>query len=77
MNQINIDINENDNNKVILEKLKIVEEKSNDIDNQIKLKKEEMKLKGGYSKNTKMGDEIGKMIIQSIEEKINIMNKLK
>ena len=76
-NQINIDINENDNNKVILEKLKIVEEKSNDIDNQIKLKKEEMKLKGGYSKNTKIGDEIGKMIIKSIEDKINIMNKLK
>ena len=76
-NKINIEINENDNNKVILEKLKIVEEKSNDIDNQVKLKKEEMKLRGGYSKNTKMGDEIGKMIIQSIEDKINIMNKLK
>ena len=75
--KINIDINENDNNKVILEKLKIFEEKSNDIDNLVKAKKEEMKLKGGYSKNTKMGDEIGKMIIQSIEEKINIMNKLK
>ena len=76
-NKINIEINENDNNKVILEKLKLFEEKSNDIDNQVKLKKEEMKLRGGYSKNTKMGDEIGKMIIQSIEDKINIMNKLK
>ena len=35
-----------------------------------------MKIKGGYVKNTKIGDEIGDMLIQSIEAKINIMNKL-
>ena len=35
-----------------------------------------MKMKGGYIRNLKIGDEIGDMLIQSIEAKINIMNKL-
>jgi hypothetical protein len=40
------------------------------------MKQEEMKMKGGYIRNLKIGDEIGDMLIQSIEAKINIMNKL-
>ena len=35
-----------------------------------------MKIKGGYIKNIKIGDEIGNMIIQSIKSKMNVIEKL-
>ena len=67
-------IDDNDNN--IFQKIKSVQEQSDNIDNKVRLKKEEMKIKGGYIKNIKIGDEIGNMIIQSIKSKMNVIEKL-
>ncbi len=65
-----------DNDKNIFQTIKSVQEQSDNIDNKVRLKKEEMKIKGGYIKNIKIGDEIGNMIIQSIKSKMNVIEKL-
>jgi hypothetical protein len=35
-----------------------------------------MKLNGGYQKNPKIGDQLGSMLIESIQSKLDIINKL-
>ena len=40
-------------------------------------KKEFMKVKGGYINNTNIGDEVGDLLIESIQTKLSLLNKLK
>ena len=35
-----------------------------------------LKLNGGYLNNPKLGDEVGDLLIESIQNKLNIMSKL-
>ena len=42
----------------------------------LQLKKQILKLNGGYLNNPKLGDEVGDLLIESIQTKLNIMNKL-
>ena len=35
-----------------------------------------MKLNGGYLNNPQLGDEVGDLLIESIQTKLGIMNKL-
>ena len=74
--KVSITLDENDNTRNIYQKIKLVQDQAYNVDNKVKMKQEEMKMKGGYIRNLKIGDEIGDMLIQSIEAKINIMNKL-
>ena len=74
--KVSITLDENDKTRNIYQKIKLVQDQAYNVDNKVKMKQEEMKMKGGYIRNLKIGDEIGDMLIQSIEAKINIMNKL-
>ena len=49
---------------------------SENIDNKVQQKKQMLKLNGGYLNNPKLGDEVGDLLIESIQAKLNIMNKL-
>ena len=64
-----------DNNHII-EKLDMVKSLNNVIDKKILEKKEYLKAKGGYLYNTKLGDEVGNLIIESIQNKLSLLNKL-
>jgi len=80
------DIKTNLNNKLlsrnegkeenILEALKMVKAQTENIDNKVQQKKQMLKLNGGYLNNPKLGDEVGDLLIESIQTKLNIMNKL-
>jgi hypothetical protein len=82
----NIDIKTNLNNKIssrneknvdnIIDTLKMVKAQTETIDNKVQLKKQILKLNGGYLNNPKLGDEVGDLLIESIQTKLNIMNKL-
>ena len=81
-----IDIKTNLNNKItsrneknvdnIIDTLKMVKAQTETIDNKVQLKKQILKLNGGYLNNPKLGDEVGDLLIESIQTKLNIMNKL-
>ena len=81
-----IDIKTNLNNKItsrneknvdnIIDTLKMVKAQTESIDNKVQLKKQILKLNGGYLNNPKLGDEVGDLLIESIQTKLNIMNKL-
>ena len=60
----------------ILEALKMVKAQTENIDNKVQQKKQMLKLNGGYLNNPKLGDEVGDLLIESIQTKLNIMNKL-
>ena len=80
------DIKNNLNNKLlsrnegkeenILEALKMVKAQTENIDNKVQQKKQMLKLNGGYLNNPQLGDEVGDLLIESIQTKLNIMNKL-
>ena len=74
--KVSITLDENDNTRDLYQKIQLVQDQAQNVDNKVKMKQQEMKMKGGYIRNIKIGDEIGDMLIQSIEAKINIMNKL-
>ena len=81
-----IDIKINSNNKIvsrnegkngnIIDELKMVKAQTENIDNKVQQKKQMLKLNGGYLNNPKLGDEVGDLLIESIQTKLNIMNKL-
>ena len=60
----------------IIDTLKIVKAQTESIDNKVQQKKQILKLNGGYLNNPKLGDEVGDLLIESIQTKLNIMNKL-
>ena len=60
----------------IFDALKMVKAQTESIDNKVQQKKQILKLNGGYLNNPKLGDEVGDLLIESIQSKLNIMNKL-
>ena len=64
------------NNYHILETLDMVKSLNNEIDKKVSEKKEFLKIKGGYLNNTKLGDEVGNLLIESIQNKLSLLNKL-
>ena len=60
----------------IFDALKMVKAQTESIDNKVQQKKQILKLNGGYLNNPKLGDEVGDLLIESIQTKLNIMNKL-
>ena len=72
-NKLNIENEENGN---IIDTIKMVKVHSENIDNKVQQKKQMLKLNGGYLNNPKLGDEVGDLLIESIQAKLNIMNKL-
>ena len=63
-----------DNN--IIDTLSMVKAQTENIDNKVQQKKQILKLNGGYLNNPKLGDEVGDLLIESIQTKLNIMSKL-
>ena len=55
----------------------LIKSRTNAIDQKVIEKKEYMKVKGGYIKNTNLGDEVGNLLIESIQTKLSLLNKLK
>ena len=60
----------------IIESLKMAKATTEAIDNKVQQKKQIMKLNGGYLNNPQLGDEVGDLLIESIQTKLGIMNKL-
>ena len=60
----------------IIDTLKMVKAQTENIDNKVQQKKQMLKLNGGYLNNPKLGDEVGDLLIESIQNKLNIINKL-
>ena len=72
----------NDENKIngrnqIIDTFDMIKSKTNAIDQKVTEKKEYMKVKGGYINNTNIGDEVGNLLIESIQNKLSLLNKLK
>ena len=71
-----------DDNKIygrnqIIDTLDMIKSKTDAIDQKVSEKKEVMKVKGGYINNTNIGDEVGDLLIESIQTKLSLLNKLK
>ena len=64
-----------DNINHISEMLDMIKSKTNAIDQKVLEKKEFLKAKGGYLNNTKLGDEVGTLLIKSIQTKLSLLNK--
>ena len=60
----------------ILESLKIGKAKTEAIDIKVQQKKQILQLNGGYLNNPQLGDEVGDLLIESIQTKLGLMNKL-
>ena len=56
--------------------IKIIQKKVENIDEKVKLNKELMNVKGGYENNTKLGNEVNNMILDSIKGKLAIIDGL-
>ena len=81
MDNIIADLND-DNNTIkgrnqILDTLDMIKSKTDAIEQKVIEKKDIMKIKGGYINNTNIGDEVGNLLIESIQTKISLLNKLK
>ena len=61
----------------IIDTLDMIKSKTTAIDQKVSEKKEFMKVKGGYINNTNIGDEVGDLLIESIQTKLSLLNKLK
>ena len=61
----------------IIEELNIIKGQTDVLDNEVKQKKEFIKLNGGYEQNPLLGDELGDMLIESIQAKLNVISQLK
>ena len=56
--------------------IKIIQKKVENIDEKVKLNKELINVKGGYENNTKLGNEVNNMILDSIKGKLAIIDGL-
>ena len=61
----------------IIEQLDIIKGQTDALDNEVKQKNEFMKLNGGYEQNPVLGDELGDMLIESIQAKLSVISQLK
>ena len=69
------DVNGKNNINHISEMLDMIKSKTNAMDQKVIEKKEFLKAKGGYLNNTKLGDEVGTLLIKSIQTKLSLLNK--
>ena len=60
----------------IIESLKMAKATTEAIDSKVQQKKQILKLNGGYLNNPQLGDEVGDLLIESIQTKLGIMNRL-
>lgn len=60
----------------IFESLKMAKAQTEAIDNKVMQKKQILNLNGGYLNNPQLGDEVGDLLIESIQTKLGIMSKL-
>ena len=79
--KINLENNNNNNKKLsrnenIIDTITMVKAQTENIENKVQQKKQILKLNGGYLNNPKLGDEVGDLLIESIQNKLNIMSKL-
>jgi nucleolar protein involved in exit from mitosis len=63
-------------NENILESLEVAKIRTNTIDKKIERKKEIMNVNGGYLKNPNLAGEIGDLLVESIQAKLQLVNKL-
>ena len=66
----------NDNKGTLLENISDVKEKINSIEKEAKMHEKLMKLNGGVGNNPKMGKKVSNLLINSIEAKLSILNKI-
>ena len=60
----------------IIESIKMAKIHTETIDNKVQQKKQMLRINGGYLNNPELGDEVGDLLIESISNKLKIMNKL-
>ena len=60
----------------VIDRIKMARSKVELLDQKVGEKKEFLKVAGGYIQNVKLGDEVGNLLIKSIQAKLGIMNKL-
>ena len=60
----------------VIDRIKMAKSKVELLDQKVGEKKEFLKVAGGYIQNVKLGDEVGNLLIKSIQAKLGIMNKL-
>ena len=63
-------------NENIIESLEVAKIRTNNIDQKVERKKEIMNVNGGYLKNPNLAGEIGDLLVESIQAKLKLMNKL-
>ncbi len=75
---INFDdlFNTEQKNENIIESLEVAKIRTNNIDQKVERKKEIMNVNGGYLKNPNLAGEIGDLLVESIQAKLKLMNKL-
>ena len=60
----------------IIESIKMAKIHTETIDNKVQQKKQMLRINGGYLNNPELGDEVGDLLIETISNKLKIMNKL-
>jgi len=75
---INFDdlFNGNRQSENIIESLEVAKIRTETIDRKVERKKEIMNTNGGYLKNPNLAGEIGDLLVESIQVKLKLMNKL-
>ena len=74
---INVNLNKKvSDNQDLIEDIQQAKIQTELLDNQVKQKNQLIKYSGGYEKNPELGDEVGNMIIESIQAKLQMIQKL-
>ena len=60
----------------LMENIKLFKIQSDALDKEVQQKEEFLKLNGGYQNNIKIGDEVSNLLIDSIQNKLDAINKL-
>ena len=68
--------NSNNKSENIFESLDVAKIRTDTLDKKVERKKEIMNTNGGYLKNPYLASEIGDLLVESIQAKLKIMNKL-
>ena len=71
---LDIKINEENNNSI--EDIQIMKEKTQLLENKVQMSEELLKVNGGIANNPKLGKQVSDMYINSIENKIKLLNKI-
>ena len=71
---LDIKINEENNNSI--EDIQIMKEKTQMLENKVQMSEELLRSNGGIANNPKLGKQVSDMYINSIENKIKLLNKI-